>query len=99
MDQNAQALAHGYSGTPVGDLFRFGGNHVAGDGSCGSNSCGVTPESFRSFEPNVYVPQRAREQGKRPVLGIDVLGQSIRVVDQLLHVRQGDQDASVEGHV
>ena len=36
MDQNAQALAHGYLSTPVGDLFPFGGNRVVGDGSSGS---------------------------------------------------------------
>ena len=88
---------HGIPGTPVGDLFPPG-NAVFGDGNRSSIRpirAGELRSHSAGYEPNApYGPRGMRENRGRNPRGIDgeVLGQSIRMVGQFLHLRQGDHE-------
>ena len=90
-------LAHGLPGTPVGDLFPLG-NALLGDGNRSSLRpirAGELRSHSAGYEPNPpYGPRGMREnRGRSPREGgAEVLGQSIRMVGQFLHLRQGDQE-------
>ena len=90
-------LAHGHPGTPVGDLFPLG-QALSGDGG-GSSLRPIRKGELRShsagYEPNApYGPRGMREnRGRSPRAGnAEILGQSIRMVGQFLHMQQGDQE-------
>ena len=88
---------HGIPGTPVGDLFPLG-NALLGD--CNRSSirpirAGELRSHSAGYEPNApYGPGGMREnRGRSPRgNGGEVLGQSIRMVGQFLHLRQGDHE-------
>ena len=88
---------HGIPGTPVGDLFPPG-NAVFGDGNRSSLRpirAGELRSHSAGYEPNApYGPRGMRENRGRSPRGIDgeILGQSIRMVGQFIHLRQGDQE-------
>ena len=88
---------HGIPGTPVGDLFPLG-NAILGDGNRSSIRpirAGELRSHSAGYEPNApYGPRGMREnRGRSPRgNGGEVLGQSIRMVGQFLHLRQGDHE-------
>ena len=88
---------HGIPGTPVGDLFPPG-NAVFGDGNRSSLRpirAGELRSHSAGYEPNApYGPRGMREnRGRSPRgTGGEVLNQSIRMVGQFLHLRQGDHE-------
>ena len=93
-------LAHGYPGTPVGDLFPLG-QAVLGSGSQSSLRpirAGELRSHSAGYEPNApYAPggpRNVREnRGRSPRVGNgEILGQSIRMVGQFLQVRQNDNE-------
>ena len=92
--------AHGYPGTPVGDLFPLG-QAVLGSGSQSSLRpirAGELRAHSAGYEPNApYAPcghRNVREnRGRSPrVDNAEVLGRSIRMVGQFLHMRQSDNE-------
>ena len=86
-----------HPGTPVGDLFPLG-NALLGDGNRSSIRpirAGELRSHSAGYEPNApYGPRGMRENRGRSPRGIDgeVLGQSIRMIGQFLHLRQGDHE-------
>ena len=89
-------LAHGFPGTPVGDLFPLG-NALLGDGNKSSlrpNQAGELRSHSAGYEPNAPDgPRGMREnRGRSPREGGEILGNSIRVMAQFLHMRQGDNE-------
>ena len=89
-----------HPGTPVGDLFPLG-NALLGDGNRSSIRpirAGELRSHSAGYEPNApYGPRGMREnRGRNPRgTGGEVLGQSIRMVGQFLHLRQGDHEQMV----
>ena len=93
-------VAHGYPGTPVGDLFLLG-QAVLGSGSQSSLRpirAGELRAHSAGYEPNAPyapgAPRNVREnRGRSPRVGNgEILGQSIRMVGQFLQVRQSDTE-------
>ena len=93
--------AHGYPGTPVGDLFPPGANVLLGDGNQSSLRpirAGELRAHSAGYEHNApYAsggPRNVREnRGRSPrVDNAGMLGQSIRMVGQFLHMRQSDNE-------
>ena len=89
----------GIQGTPVGDLFPLGANAVLGSGAESSLRpirAGELRSHSAGYEPNApYAPsgQRRENRGRSPRVGhAEVLGQSIRMVGQFLHMRQNDNE-------
>ena len=89
---------HGHPGTPVGDLFPLG-NALLGDGNRSSFRpirAGELRSHSAGYEPNApYGPRGMREnRGRSPRMGDgkEVLGQSLQMVGQFLHLRQGDHE-------
>ena len=86
-----------HPGTPVSDLFPLG-NALLGDGNRSSLRpirAGELRSHSAGYEPNApYGPRGMREnRGRSPRgNGGEVLGQSIRMVGQFLHLRQGDHE-------
>ena len=92
--------AHGYPGTPVGDLFPPGANVLLGDGNQSSLRpirAGELRAHSAGYEPNApYGPRPGgmrENRGRSPQVGhAEVLGRSIRMVGQFLHMRQSDNE-------